>query len=85
MHGSRSKIPVKISSGSVARRDLIPTLKGLGLLKERGAANLPNFETENAGCLLFLTSQITTGSSFDIQTDQRNSCLYFYVLNLFVF
>jgi hypothetical protein len=29
MHGSRSKIPSKkISSGSVARRDLIPALKG---------------------------------------------------------
>jgi hypothetical protein len=28
MHDSRSKIPVKISSGSVARRDLIPALKG---------------------------------------------------------
>jgi hypothetical protein len=26
MHGSRSKIPVKISSGSVAKRDLIPAL-----------------------------------------------------------
>jgi hypothetical protein len=30
MHGSRSKIPSKkISSGSTARRDLIPALKGL--------------------------------------------------------
>jgi hypothetical protein len=29
MHGSRSKIPnKKISSGSVARKDLIPGLKG---------------------------------------------------------
>jgi hypothetical protein len=29
MHGSRSKIPGKnISSGNVARRDLIPALKG---------------------------------------------------------
>jgi hypothetical protein len=28
MYGSRNKIPVKISSGSVARRDLIPALKG---------------------------------------------------------
>jgi hypothetical protein len=28
MHGSGSKIPVKILSGSVARRDLIPALKG---------------------------------------------------------
>jgi hypothetical protein len=27
MHGSRSKIPEKISSGIVARRDLIPALK----------------------------------------------------------
>jgi hypothetical protein len=27
MHGSRSKIPSKILSGSVARRDLIPVLK----------------------------------------------------------
>jgi hypothetical protein len=30
MHGSRSKIPnKKISSGSVAKRDLIPAFKGL--------------------------------------------------------
>jgi hypothetical protein len=29
MHGSKSKTPSKkVSSGSVARRDLIPTLKG---------------------------------------------------------
>jgi hypothetical protein len=28
MHGSRSKIPRKISPGSVARRDLIQALKG---------------------------------------------------------
>jgi hypothetical protein len=28
MHGSKSKIPVKISSGSVERRELIPALKG---------------------------------------------------------
>jgi hypothetical protein len=28
MHGLRSKIPVQNSSGSVARRDLIPALKG---------------------------------------------------------
>jgi hypothetical protein len=28
MHDSRSKIPVKISSGSVARRVLIPALNG---------------------------------------------------------
>jgi hypothetical protein len=28
IHGSRSKTPVKISSGSVARRDLITALKG---------------------------------------------------------
>jgi hypothetical protein len=35
MHGSRSKIPVKISSGSVARRDLIPALKVNILLEIR--------------------------------------------------
>jgi hypothetical protein len=29
MHGSRSKIPGKCPVGSVARRDLIPALKGL--------------------------------------------------------
>jgi hypothetical protein len=28
MHGSKSKTPVKFSSDSVARRDLIPALKG---------------------------------------------------------
>jgi hypothetical protein len=31
MHGSRSKSPVIISSGSVARRDLILALKGYNL------------------------------------------------------
>jgi hypothetical protein len=28
MHSSKTKSPVKISSGSVAQRDLIPALKG---------------------------------------------------------
>lgn len=55
-----------------------------GLLIEWPTENLPNFEAEYAGYVLFLTGQITTDISFDIiKTDQHNSCLCFCVHSLF--